>query len=135
MMADENREEFKGDQLVAIETVAATIEAFGRGEIALPAVASDTPKAHIFNVAPRGATYTCATVARFLGWTKAHGDADPQPNNNCRLAFDAYHDRANIVPALQQLPEDDRTRRRCMHRGSAVAGSVKQALQRRAAHS
>jgi hypothetical protein len=29
MMADENREEFKGDHIDAIETLAATIEAFG----------------------------------------------------------------------------------------------------------
>jgi hypothetical protein len=111
MMADENREEFKDDHLVAIETISATIEAFGRGEIELPPVAKDTPKSAIFEVAPSGATYTASTVARFLSWTKRHGDdREPQPTNPCRLAFEAYHKKANIVPTLATLPEDDRSR-------------------------
>ena len=110
MMADENREEFKADHLVAIETIGATVEAFGRGEIALPPVPEKTQKSHIYQVAPSGATYTCSTVARFLAWTKGHGAEDPQPTNSCRLAFEAYHKKANIVPALAELPEDDRSR-------------------------
>jgi ParB-like chromosome segregation protein Spo0J len=110
MMADENREEFKGDHLVAIETVNATIEAFGRGEIEFEPVPADTPKAHIYNVPPGGGTYTCATVARFLGWTKRHDDDAVEPTRACRLAFEAYHEKANIVDALAELPEEDRTR-------------------------
>ena len=108
MMADENREEFKGDHLVAIETVGATIEAFGRGEIELPPVATDVPKAHIYVLAPER-TYTVGTVARFLGWTIRDGDG-VQPTRACRLAFEAYHERENIAAALQRLPEDDRNR-------------------------
>ncbi len=83
----------------AVETVAATIEAFGRGEIELPAVdPKDTNKAHIYNAPPGGGAYTCATVARFLNWKKRHGD-DDEPTNACRLAFDAYHEAANVIPA------------------------------------
>jgi len=33
MMADQNREEFKHDALVAVETIGTVIEAIGRGEI------------------------------------------------------------------------------------------------------
>jgi hypothetical protein len=46
----------------------------------------------------------------FSRGTKGHGDRDPQPTRACRLAFDAYHERANIVPALLELPYEDRTR-------------------------
>lgn len=97
MMADENREEFKGDSLVAVETIAATIKAFEDGEIELPAVDAKTPKASIY-VAPGGATYTCNTVARFLGWTRKH-EGDLQPTRACREAFNAYHE-PHIVAAL-----------------------------------
>lgn len=106
MMADENREEFKGDHLVAIETIAATIEAFGKGEIELPAVDPKHPGGQAVTL-PAGKVYSLATVARFLGWIKP---SDQQATNACRLAFDAYHERANIVPALQGLAEEDRTR-------------------------
>ena len=85
----------------AIETIAATIEAFGRGEIALPAVDPKTNAAHV-HVLPGGRTYTCqkvycnrlfvASVARFLGWTKADGNGGVEPTRACRLAFDAYHE-------------------------------------------
>lgn len=109
MMADENREEFKGDHLVAIETVGATIEAFGRGEIELDPVDPKTPKSAVY-VAEGSATYTCATVARFLGWVNRHGKAEPQPTNAVRLAFDAYHEKTNIGDELAKLPEDDRSR-------------------------
>lgn len=103
MMADENREEFKGDQLVAIETIAATIEAFGRGEIELAAVAKDTNKAHIYALAGARA-YTLPTVAQFLGWLQRNGE----PTRACRLAFAAYH--SDVLAQIQKLPEDDRTR-------------------------
>lgn len=109
MMADENREEFKGDHLVAIETIGATVEAFGRGEIELPPVGTDVPKSHI-KVAPHGATYTVGTVARFLGWTKKHGDEIPEPTRACSQAFEAYHARDTVEAALRRLPEDDRSR-------------------------
>src|SRR5512139_425501 len=41
MMADENRGEFKHDALVGVETIAAVVEAFGRGEIELEALPSE----------------------------------------------------------------------------------------------
>lgn len=121
MMADENREEFKGDHLVAIETIAATIEAFARREIELPPVEAKTNKAHIYAL-PDGRGYSLPTIAKFLSWTKRDGDG-VQPTNACRLAFEAYHERANIVPALQTLPEEHRTRQST----TAVLSAVKSA--------
>lgn len=106
MMADENREEFKGDHLVAIETVAATIEAFGRAEIELPPVDPVHGRKEVYDL-PGGKSYSLATVARFLGWIRP---SNGQATDACRLAYEAYHEQANIVPALAELPEDDRTR-------------------------
>lgn len=106
MMADENREEFKGDHLVAIETVAATIEAFGRGEIELEQLEPQTKVSAKYDF-PNGKSYSLSTVARFLSWIKP---STGQATRACQLAFDAYHERANIVPALQHLPEEQRTR-------------------------
>jgi hypothetical protein len=40
------------------------------GEITLPPVPKDGPKAGVYETAPGGAIYTAGTVARFLGWTK-----------------------------------------------------------------
>jgi len=78
MMAHENREEFKGDHLVQVETVAATI---------LPAVDPKTPKGHVY-VVPGGTTsYTCGTVARFLNWTRNREDGELVPTRACRLAL------------------------------------------------
>lgn len=131
MMAFENREEFKGDQLVATETIGATIAAFGRGEIEFEPVAKDTNKAHVYKAPPNGGAYTCATVARFLGWTKQHKGQEPEPTNGCRIAFAAYH--ANVIPALLKLPEDNRTREAT----TAVLSAVKSArtVARRAGRS
>ena len=78
-MANENREEFKGDHLVAIETVAATVEAFGRGEIELEAVAKETPKAHIYHV-PAGASSilrSLSTDLRKVASATTHGSRRP----------------------------------------------------------
>jgi hypothetical protein len=102
MMALENSEEFKGDSLVTLETVGATIEAFGRGEIELDQIAPDTNKAHI-HALPGGKAYTLSTVARFLGWIKP---SDQQATNACRQAFDGYHDQIGDV--LATLPETQR---------------------------
>jgi hypothetical protein len=68
MMAHESSEEFRSDALVGVETIAAVVEAYGRGEIEL-----DQPRkedAGQRQVLPGGKTYTLATVARFLGWVK-----------------------------------------------------------------
>ncbi|KKL56916.1 hypothetical protein LCGC14_2240610, partial [marine sediment metagenome] len=116
MMATENAEEFKHSPLVTQETIGAVIEAYGAGEIDLEAVARDAKGHHaqhgVYSVFPDGKTasglgvwqaqgpedadgrfvggspYTCLTVARFLGWTKADGT---QATHACRVAFDAWH--------------------------------------------
>jgi ParB-like nuclease domain len=69
-MADENREEFRSDARVTIETLSAVIEAYGRGEIELEPVDPKTNTAYIYYAAPSGAAYTLSTVAAFLGWVK-----------------------------------------------------------------
>ena len=75
----------------AIETIGATIDAFGRGEIDLDVVGPTAPKEHV-ELLPDGRAYSCSTVARFLGWTRRDGDNEPKPTRACRLAFDAYHE-------------------------------------------
>lgn len=127
MMADENREEFKHDALVAVETIAAVIEAYGRDEIELDPVPNKSPGGSVY-VIPGGITspppagaiprdgtggwtrggkpYTCLTVARFLGWTKANGT---QANSACRAAFDAYRERASTHEALASIPTGQRS--------------------------
>jgi hypothetical protein len=108
MMADENRAEFKHDALVAVETIAAVIEAYGRGEIELEAVHPETAKSQTYHSEgiPTGKPYTVLTVARFLGWTKAKGT---QANSGCRAAFDAYRERAATEEALNTIPQGQRT--------------------------
>jgi ParB-like nuclease domain len=109
MMADENREEFKGDHLVQTETVAATIEAYVRGEIELPPISPYTNKAQVY--APcAGRAYSLGTVAKFLGWIQSDGHGGVRATDACQVAFNAYHARGNIVAALQTLPHDKRTR-------------------------
>lgn len=99
MMADENRSEFKHDARVGVETIAAVVEAYGRGEVELEAVAADGPRAGNV-ILPGGKIYNLATVARFLGWVKP---SDGQATNACRQAFDAYQSRATTERALLSL--------------------------------
>lgn len=94
MMAHENDEEFRSDALVSSETIAAVIDAFGRGEIELEAIAKDTNKSAIFEALPSGNAYTLATVARFIGWAKP---SNRQAISTCRRAFDAYHHLPIVV--------------------------------------
>lgn len=104
MMADENREEFRSDALVAVETIAAVIEAYERGEIELEEPKKeDAGKREVF---PGGKTYTLTTVARFLGWVKP---STGQAINACRQAFDAYRERASIKDALDTIPSEQRS--------------------------
>lgn len=107
MMGDENRGEFKHDGTVGIYTIEAVIDAYSRGEIGesdgMMAPDEKTPKHSVFHVAAGGATYTCSTVARFLGWTMSHGERDPQPTSACRVAFDAYQRLASIEAACLSL--------------------------------
>lgn len=92
MMAAENAEEFKHSPLVTQETIGAVIEAYGRGEIELEPVTAPDRAGRRDGIYSAGNNsekpYTCLTVARFLGWTKAGGT---QATNACRVAFDAWH--------------------------------------------
>jgi hypothetical protein len=107
MMADENRAEFKHDAMVAVESIAAVIEAYGRGEIELEDVkrGSGNDKG-IFPAGKMGRDYSLLTVARFLRWTKAGGT---QATAMCREAFDAYRERAATEEALNTIPSDQRS--------------------------
>lgn len=98
MMADENREEFKHDALVSVETIGQVIEAYGRGEIELPPVAKDGPRGETL---PSGKVYSLATVARFLGWVKPSNN---QATSACIAAFRTYHNKA-AVKIAKMLPE------------------------------
>ena len=100
LMARENLEEWGTNAYIEAQTVESTIRAYGAGEIVLPKVAKDTPQKHVRNVPPKSAErpYTMASVAQFLGWTKAEGE----PNHACKVAFemlDAFE--AGIVSRKQ----------------------------------
>lgn len=88
LMARENLEEWGTNAYIEAQTVESTIRAFAAGEIELPEVPKDTNKQHIRDAA-RGSVqrpYTIASLAEFLGWTKARGDGT-QPNQACTVAF------------------------------------------------
>jgi hypothetical protein len=68
----------------------ATIEAYRRGEIALPPVPDKTRLNLIRHDPPDSVDhpYTKAAVAKFLGWTKKNSRGDTlQPNWECEVAF------------------------------------------------
>jgi hypothetical protein len=83
-----------------IETIRAVIEAYGRGEIELPAIDPMYRNAPVFDL-PGGKSYSLATVARFLGWVKT---SDNQATTACRVAFDAYREEAASAEAIGPLP-------------------------------
>lgn len=92
MMARENMEEWGTSAWVELETIRSVIEAYGKGEIELPAVADRTPEKHVRHVAMGELQhpYTKATVAEFLGWTNSRSNSDTlQPNHACETAFRA----------------------------------------------
>ncbi len=107
MMADENRDEFRHDVLVNADTIAAVVEAYGQGKIELEPVNEKAGGVkHLTSFPPRKeVSYTCLTVARFLGWTKVNG---AQATNACRVAFDAFREKAATEEALRSLPSSDR---------------------------
>jgi len=109
MMADENREEFRADALVGVETIRSVIEAYGKGEIELEPVTDNSHviKGQIYHL-PGGKRYTLGTVARFLNWIKP---SDGQATKACRLAFDAYRQEASTSEALQSIPSAHRSER------------------------
>lgn len=83
LMARENLEEWGTNAYIEAQTVESTIRAYGAGEIELPEVPVDTKKQYERRAPGSGGTYTMASVASFLGWTKADG----QPNHACNVAF------------------------------------------------
>jgi hypothetical protein len=91
MMARENMEEWGTSAWVELETIRAVIEAYGKGEIALPKIPSKANESKLRYACQDSGThpYTESTVAEFLGWTrKAHGDG-LRPNYACETAFKA----------------------------------------------
>ena len=74
------------DARVAVETIRAVIEAYGRGEIELEAPDETFNERGVYRF-PGGKRYSLATVARFLGWVKP---SDGQAKMASRVAFDAY---------------------------------------------
>jgi hypothetical protein len=62
---------------VEVEAVTAVIAAYGADEIELEPVPKDTPKHLVRYVGGGGGqrSYTRATIARFLGWTRKRGSA------------------------------------------------------------
>jgi ParB/Sulfiredoxin domain len=105
MMADENRGEFKHDAWVPVETIAAVVDAYARGEIELEAINPQHAGGAVFTL-PGGKVYSLATVARFLGWVKP---SDGQATRACRQAFDAYRERAVTEQALNTLTPEERS--------------------------
>jgi ParB-like chromosome segregation protein Spo0J len=108
MMADENREEFRSDARVTIETLAAVIEAYDRGEIELDPIDPKTNESYVYAL-PSGRAYTLPTVARFLGWVKSDGRNGEEPTSACRAAFDAYLVRESTEKALDSIPAVQRS--------------------------
>lgn len=93
MMANENLQEYGTSAWVELETVRATIEAFGKGLIVLPEIAKKTAHNIIRHAVhgPVDHAYTKLTVATFLGWTRKGGKGENslQPNVACGVAFRA----------------------------------------------
>jgi hypothetical protein len=89
MMACENMEEWGTSAWVEVETIRAVIDAYGKGEIDLPAVPVKTASNLIRYASPGSVKhpYTKAAVAEFLGWTKKATGGTLQPNYACEIAF------------------------------------------------
>lgn len=69
-----------------------------RGEIELEVVDPKTNKSQI-HAFPNGKAYDLSTIARFLGWVKASGQA----TDSCRIAFDAYQSEATTGAGLRGM--------------------------------
>lgn len=88
MMAQENLDEWATSAFVEAETVQAVIDAYGCGEIKLPAPGKDTNRTLIRYavLTTKQRPYTVNTIARFLGWT-VQGEGEQVANHACRVAF------------------------------------------------
>jgi hypothetical protein len=87
-MGAENLAEWQWTGWIELETVRATIEAYGKGLIALP---RPREKANGKYVRHAGQStdqhpYTTETVAQFLGWTRKDGKG-VRPDHSCTIAF------------------------------------------------
>lgn len=101
MMANENLAEWGSDGWVEVETVRATIEAYGKGLIRLPDVPPNTRKDRIRYVGLNlDRPYTRLSVATFLGWLVREDDGF-QPDPKCDTAFSAIDamDAGIVMPA------------------------------------
>ena len=92
----------------------AAFDAYATGEIELAAVDPKTRKDAIYHVPGGVGTYTCLTVAKFLGWTVDKGQ---EPTRTCRIAFDAWHATLRLV----RMPQVRRTAGPTMDRPGASA--------------
>ena len=79
---------------------APSFEANAKGEIELEAVDPKTAKSQIYGL-PGGKPYTLGTVARFLNLVTP---SDGQATKACRVAFDAYRQKASTAEALASIP-------------------------------
>ena len=95
MMADENDSDFKHDAMVGIETIAAVVEAYDKGEIELEPVKAGGKGTPTLTL-PSGKECNLATIARFLGRVKSNGQA----THACEGAFNAYRVRESTQEAL-----------------------------------
>jgi hypothetical protein len=88
MMANENMQEWSTSAWVEIETIRATIAAYGQGLIELPPMPAKTSNDHIRYAGQTSVphTYTKLMIAEFLGWTRAKGSTI-QPDDACDVAF------------------------------------------------
>lgn len=90
MMARENSQEYGSSAWVEMETLRAVIDAYGKGEIELPAVPEKTNKSQIryAGQSPVPHEYTTFAVAEFIGWVRKKDDGH-RPNHACEVAFKA----------------------------------------------
>jgi hypothetical protein len=83
MMSKENMEEWKTNVWVELETVRATIEAYGKGLIKLPEMEKSINTSLVLYAADGGQRrpYSLMSLAKFLGWTNKH-NSTLRPNKN-----------------------------------------------------
>jgi hypothetical protein len=119
IMAQENREEWGASIWTYVETVQATIAAYGRGEIALPPVPKKTRQGLIRHVGADSFPhpYTKGTIAQFLGWVDRKEGERLQPNYHCDVAFQVIDlmaagllDRATILGLKRMHHIDELTK-------------------------
>lgn len=89
MMARENMEEWGTSAWVELETIRATIKAYAEGKIELPKADARGGNVRVLTLDSVSKTYTKASVAQFLEWTKKNHKTGLQPNAACEVAFDA----------------------------------------------